>query len=208
MDFKDGLIAAYDADAQRRVSNEDIRDAWKIDSRNRFGELVVENGGKTLIELGAGVGLDSAYFQNDLGLQVTATDLSPKMVDECLKRGLVAKVVDLYELTKFTERVDAIYSMNVLLHVPREDLEGVLSEIFKSLNENGLFFYGVYGGKDEEKTITDPTKMNMPRYFSFLSDNSILEAVSNFFEVIEFKKVPMGSKDPNFYFQSLILKKK
>lgn len=159
------------------------------------------------MELGAGAGFDSKYFQDE-GFNVLATDLSPEMVKMCKKRGLSARVVDLYNLSALNQSFDAIFSLNVLLHVPRNDLDLVLDSISDVLNENGIFFYGVYGGQDKEDTITDNSKMGMPRFFSFLTDDSLLKTVKDKFDVIDFQPIDIGSSSPNFHFQALILKKK
>jgi cyclopropane fatty-acyl-phospholipid synthase-like methyltransferase len=205
-DFKKQLIIAYDADAKRR-SNEKRRAQWKLDVRQQFADLLKKEKKETILELGSGAGIDAKFFQ-DSGFKVLATDLSEEMVKMCKKRDLNAKVIDLYNLSSLNTTFDGIYSMNVLLHVPKADLAGVLWEIHKTLNEKGIFFYGVYGGVDEDKIITDKSKMNLPRFFSYLSDESLLNVVKDLFEVIEFKVVDSGSGKPNFYFQSLFLKRK
>jgi len=206
MDFKQQLKVAYNKDAQRRDSAEGKRDQWKLDVRQQFVNLLKKEGKKTVLELGSGAGLDAKFFQ-DSGFEVLATDLSDEMTKMCKKRGLDARVLDLYDLAPLGKTFDAIFSLNVLLHVPRKDLDLVLHNIHKFLNNNGVFFYGVYGGTDDEKIITDKTKMNLPRLFSFLSDNTLLEAVKDLFEVIDFKVIDIGSDKPNFHFQSLFLKK-
>src|SRR3989344_2776623 len=169
--FKDELKVAYDSDAKRRDESENKREQWKLDLRQYFVGFLKKENKKTVLELGSGAGLDSIYFKKN-GFDVLATDLSEEMVNMCRKRGLNAKVLDLYEIDKLERKFDAVFSLNVLLHVPRKDLENVLNSIHKILNNNGIFVYGVYGGMDEEKRITDKNKMGLPRFFSFLSDNT------------------------------------
>lgn len=207
MDFKLQLKKAYDKDAKRRDKAEGKRDQWKLDLREKFANFLQKENKKTILELGSGAGLDAKYFQ-DKGFEVVATDLSSEMVKMCRKRGLNAKVVDLYNLNSLNTKFDGIYSMNVLLHVPKKDLEKVLNNIANALNKEGIFFYGVYGGYDGEETFTDKSKMDLPRFFSFLSDRTIQEIVKDKFDVVEFKTIDIGNKKPNFYFQSLLLRKK
>lgn len=205
--FKQQLKVSYDADASRRSTSQFVRESWKLDCRNTFVDLLSKHSFNTILELGAGVGLDSKYFQ-DSGLSVIATDLSKKMVESCKNKGLEAKVIDLYKLKKLKKFFDGIYSMNVMLHVPRRDLRKVLKSISSLLNPQGIFFYGAYGGFDEEKVITDNEKMGLPRFFSFLSDSSLIELVNDCFTILEFNTIDTGGKDPNFHFQSLFLQKK
>lgn len=206
-DFKQELKMAYNADAKRRDEADGKRDQWKLDLRQYFVDLLKKENKKTVLELGAGAGLDSLFFKEN-GFDVLATDLSDEMIKMCQKRGLEATTLDLYDLGKLGRKFDAIFSLNVLLHVPRKDIEKVLEEIHSTLNENGIFFYGVYGGIEEEKTIIDKSKMGLPRFFSFLSDKTIQEIVKDKFEVIKFETIDVQGKQEGFHFQSLFLRRK
>jgi cyclopropane fatty-acyl-phospholipid synthase-like methyltransferase len=204
--FKDELKVAYDADAKRRDEAEGKRDQWKLNARDYFVSLLKKENKKTVLELGAGAGLDSLYFKQH-GFKVLATDLSPEMVKMCKKRGLEATTLDLYNIKSLDKKFDGVFSLNVLLHVPRKDISKVLDEIFEVLEPDGIFFYGVYGGIEEEKTIIDKSKMGLPRFFSFLSDETLLKLVENKFEVIKFETIDIQGKKPGFHFQSLLLRK-
>lgn len=204
--FKDGLRAAYDADAKRRTGNAKRRKEWKLNARQKFADLARLEGRKTILEIGAGAGLDAKFFLQQ-GFEVLATDLSPNMVTECEKIGLDARVADIYNLGGIGLKFDAIYSLNVLLHVPFEDLGQVLEAISDCLQENGLLFYGVYGGTTKEETYTDPTRMNMPRYFSFLDDETLLNVASPLFDVVQSEIVDIGDEQAGLHFQSLLLRK-
>ena len=70
---------------------------WKLDQRAAFLERLEAEGGGSLLEIGAGVGRDSLFFQNNC-LEVTATDLSPEMVRFCREKGLNAHVMDFWKL--------------------------------------------------------------------------------------------------------------
>jgi cyclopropane fatty-acyl-phospholipid synthase-like methyltransferase len=205
--FKDELRAAYDSDAKRRTNNAKRRSQWKLNARQQFADLAKSEDKKTILEIGAGAGLDAKFFQKQ-GFEVLATDLSPNMVDARRIIGLSAQAIDIYDLEKLGRKFDAIYSLNVLLHIPSEDLEQVLTTINNCLRENGLFFYGVYGGTNKEETFTDPTRMNMPRYFSFLDDETLLRVISPFFEVVKSEDIDIGDDQAGLYFQSLLLRKK
>ncbi|MBP8961056.1 class I SAM-dependent methyltransferase [Patescibacteria group bacterium] len=205
--IKQELKIAYDKDSKRRSDKDYKRDDWKIKLRKKFLDLLKKENKKTLLELGAGAGMDSKYFSEN-GINVLSTDLSEGMVNACKQIGLNAVVLDLYEISSLNKKFDAVFSMNVLLHVPKNDLSKVLKDIHNTLNKNGLFYYGVYGGVDEESTFTDNQKMGLPRFFSFLSDETITNLVKEFFEVIEFETVDIHAKREGFHYQSLILRKK
>lgn len=204
--LKAQLIAAYDADAQRRMDNANSRAAWKVAARKKFANLVKAEGKITVLELGAGAGLDSVYFKGQ-GLDVLATDISPKMVELCRQNGLNAAALDLYEVGNLHRQFDAIYSLNVLLHVPKDDLHEVLGVIHNALTPDGIFFYGVYGGTNKETVFTDPKRMNLPRFFSFFDDKALQHAVAPLFKVISSDTVDVNDES-GLHFQSLLLRKK
>jgi 2-polyprenyl-3-methyl-5-hydroxy-6-metoxy-1,4-benzoquinol methylase len=116
--FRDALRIAYNAAAGERDSR--TPEAWKIRERERYLEVLRAEGAKTLLEVGAGPGIMSAWFAEQ-GLKVVATDLSPVMVEHCRAKGLEAYEMEFLNL-KFDEPFDAAFGMNCLLHVPRSEL--------------------------------------------------------------------------------------
>lgn len=203
--IKQQLKAAYNADVARRNDNEERRDEWKIAERQAFADIILKQGKQTLLELGSGPGIDAKFFQ-DQGLDVLATDLTEGMVEACMERGVPAQVLDMEEVDTLQRQFDCVFSLNALLHIPRKDLPTVLEKIKSVMTEEGLFYLGMYGGRTEETTFDDKSKMGMPRFFSFLTDEDLLEIVEQHFEVIDFHRVDFGSGDENFYFQSLLLR--
>jgi SAM-dependent methyltransferase len=209
-DFKKQLEAAYDADAERRAVTVE-RDPWKLELREIFARQAKAKDLRTVLEIGSGDGFDAAYLQAQ-EFDVLATDLSAKMVEQCKKRELPAVVADVYQLDKLGRRFDAVYSMNVLLHVPKQDVLEVLRSIGGVMNIGGLFFLGVYGGFDREEVKKDPNIVALPRFFSFLSDEALLEAATSVFEVVNFEAIKprnfyVGGKERGFHFQALMLQK-
>jgi cyclopropane fatty-acyl-phospholipid synthase-like methyltransferase len=205
--FKDDLRAAYNADAKRRDEGEKTRQSWKVKQRDYFIKLLRENKKTSIMELGSGAGLDAVHFKQK-GFEILATDLSPEMVKVCQKRGLEAAEIDLYNISSVGRKFDSIYSMNVLLHVPKKDIRSVLEGIYIALKDQGIFYYGVYGGISKEEITIDKSKMGLPRFFSFLSDAELLELVKDKFEILDFETIDVESEILDFHFQSLFLRKK
>ncbi|WP_010172551.1 class I SAM-dependent methyltransferase [Bacillus coahuilensis] len=81
-----------------------------------------------LLEIGAGTGKDSLYFKEQ-GLTTFSTDISSEMIKLCRDKGLNAAVMSFYNLDFPNHHFDSIWSLNCLLHVPKEDIRGVLNEI-------------------------------------------------------------------------------
>ncbi|MFB4292950.1 class I SAM-dependent methyltransferase [Nonomuraea sp. ATR24] len=192
------LREAYDRSARQRDASG--KAAWKQAEREAFlGRL--PDGGK-LLEIGAGTGQDSVYFR-DHGLDVVAVDLSPEMVARCREKGLDARVMDFLGLDFAPGSFDAVYALNCLLHVPDRDLPAVLEAIHRVMRPGGLFFLGVYGGGSltGEGEFADDEQWP-PRFFSFRSDEELVERASRVFEVVDFHAV--GADHSRF--QSLTLR--
>lgn len=204
--IKQQLIKAYSIDAKRRKDKNYAREEWKLSLREKFVKILKLEKKKTILELGAGAGIDSEYF-TEQGFDVLAIDLSPKMIEACIARGLNAEVLDIYEIDSLEQKFDAIFSLNVLLHVPQSDLPVILQRISNQLNPSGIFHYGVFGGPNREEFYTDEDKTKSPRFFSFMSDKKIRSVVKEYFDIIKFEKIDINANSPELHFQSLLLRK-
>ena len=142
-----GPAAAAERDGRKK-------ETFKLDERRRFLDLLRDRGAASLLEVGAGTGHDSLYFQEQ-GLRVLCTDLSPAMVEFCRAKGLDARVADFLGLGVPPASFDAVYALNCLLHVPTPDLPRVLAAIGDVLVPGGLFYAGTWGGADEEGPMRD-----------------------------------------------------
>ncbi len=198
-----GLREAYGPAA---AAKRDARgkEAFKVDERQRFFGLLRARGATSLLEVGAGPGHDSLYFQEQ-GLRVLCTDLSPAMVELCQAKGLDARVADFLGLGIPAASFDAVYALNCLLHVPTPDLPGVLAAIGEVLVPGGLFYAGTWGtgdGADEEGLVQDDHHP-VPRFFAFRSDRKMTEAMAERFHVLSFTTIDADGG----HFQAFVLEK-
>lgn len=198
-----GLRRAYDRKARERDLN--AVQPWKAAERLRFLTLLKGEGRHTLLELGAGPGKDGEFFR-DQGLDVVCIDLSPEMVALCESKGLAARVMDLSDLDFPRETFDAVYTLNCLLHLPERELPDALGGIRTTLKPGGLFYLGVYGGRDHEGVWEDDP-YEPKRFFSFRTDERMQEIVASAFEVHSFRRVALDGRTDGLHFQSLILRK-
>jgi SAM-dependent methyltransferase len=196
-DAIDSLRTAYDRGAARRDGME--KAPWKLAERSAFLQRLREQRCTRLLEIGAGTGQDSAFFQ-DHGLQVVATDLSAAMVAYCRKKGIDARVMDFLHLDFPAGSFDAVYALNCLLHVPNADLPVVLQAIREILRPGGLFFLGAYGGQGDEGVDEDDSH-DPPRFFSWRTDEQIQQFARQAFDVVDFHVVGRDE----IHFQSLTL---
>jgi SAM-dependent methyltransferase len=194
------LRRTYDGAVDRRAATP--LEPWKAPVRAAFLELLEREGRRSLLEIGAGTGLHGRFFA-DAGFDVVCTDLSAAMVAHCRAQGLVAFRQDFLHLD-LGRQFDAVFAMNCLLHVPREDLPAVLVAIRSTLVPGGLFYLGQYGGVDLEGPVADDN-YEPKRFFSFLSDESLLAVVSAQFQVESFHPVDINSDDGE-HFQSLVVR--
>lgn len=188
--------------AEQRDQSE--KEAWKITERQQFFALLQKEGKRNLLEIGAGTGTDSLFFQ-DNGLDVISTDLSPDMVNLCREKGLNAYVMDFLSLDFPAGSFDAIYALNCLLHVPTRNLPGVLQNLRTLLRPNGLFFLCTYGGFEQEGIYGDDQHYPK-RFFTHHTDEFMLRATARFFDLVSFKKIPL--QDNKWHVQSMILRPK
>lgn len=198
-DVKRNLLVYYDQTAVVR-DERGIAD-WKAAERGHFLALLQAEGKRRLLEIGAGPGQDSLFFQQH-GLAVVCTDLSPQMVALCRQKNLTAHVMDFYHLNFPAASFDAVFALNCLLHVPKPDLPQVLAQIQRVLCPGGLFYFGVYGGKEHGGIWRDDPH-EPKRYFSFYLDEQIQQAVTPFFTLVSFHVVRLENVDDH-YFQSMI----
>ncbi|MFG2052717.1 class I SAM-dependent methyltransferase [Micromonospora sp. NPDC048930] len=193
------LREAYDARAAERDGL--IKEPWKLVERQAFRDRLAP--GARLLEIGAGTGQDSAYFQQE-GFAVVAADLSPVMVEHCRAKGIEAHVMDFLQLSFAAGSFDAVFAMNCLLHVPNHDLPAVLAAIRGVLRPGGLFFLGVYGGDESAEGPIDGDEHVPPRFFSWRTDEQLLGFTTAWFDVVDFHPVDAGH---GHRFQSLTLRR-
>ena len=202
MTIKDNLREAYNKKAE-------VRDAktmqdWKMKERDLFLSLLLHEGKESLLEIGAGTGKDSTYFQ-EAGLEVVCIDLSPENIKLCRDKGLNARVMDFCELQFPENSFDAVYALNCLLHIPKNEFPTVLAAIDTILKPGGLFYIGMYGGINSEG-VWEKDTYEPKRFFAFYDAHRMKQIVGQVFEVVSFKGIDIGHLDDGLYFQSMVLR--
>lgn len=197
----DALRQSYDRKARERDKGK--ISAWKVEERAYFLSLLQKEGKQKLLEIGAGTGWHGKFFQEN-GLTVVCTDLSPENVRLCRVKGLTAYAMDFIKLDFPRGSFDAVFALNCLLHVPRQDLPQVLRVIRGVLKPKGLFYLGQYGGKEYEG-VWPEDEYEPKRFFCFHTDEQIQRATTELFELLRFKRIALEGED--FHFQSLILRR-
>jgi SAM-dependent methyltransferase len=105
------------------------------DARAMTFAAVAEVRPQRVLEVGCGPGELSARIAEDLGADVEAVDISPRMVELAQGRGVEARVGDVQALPFHDESFDCAVAAWMLYHVP--DVSRGLSELHRVLRPGG-----------------------------------------------------------------------
>ena len=200
MQFTDPLVKVYEKYAHERASHSP--DEFKVQERAEFLKLLKAEERETLLEIGCGHGQDAQFFQSQ-GCQVLAVDNAPTMVKLTAEKGIPAQVLDCYDLDQINQHFDAVYTMNCLLHIPKQDFNQVLRLISERLNGNGLMYLGIWGDQDFEG-IWEHDRYEPKRFFSFWKTEALLEVLQQSFRLEYYRRLEPHS---GRIFNSFILRK-
>lgn len=143
--------------------------------RKEFTENLEE--GDTILDLGCGSGRDSLAFY-EMGYDVTPLDASEEMCKLAeIHTGLEVLPMTFEEMD-FDEVFDGIWACASLLHVPKEELSGILTKIARALNDKGIlymsFHLGEYEGFRGERYFCDYTEASIT---GILKENACFDII-------------------------------
>ncbi len=97
--------------------------------------------GGTILEIGSGTGRD-ANFLESLGVQVCRTDATAAFIALQAERGQVVRKLNILT-DELPSGVSGVLAMCVLLHVSRDQTDGVLGKVSTALVPSGVFLVSV-----------------------------------------------------------------
>ena len=106
-----------------------------VDARDAIVAAVAAARPSTVLEVGCGWGALAERIAAATRAQVTAVDLSPRMVELAREAGVAAEVADVQELPFADESFDVAVAAWMLYHVP--DRERAVSELARVLRPGG-----------------------------------------------------------------------
>jgi SAM-dependent methyltransferase len=119
--------------------------------------------GGRILELGCGAGYQ-AEAMLAAGFDVEATDGSPELAAEASRRlGRPVATMLFHELDA-VDAYDGVWAYACLLHVPRDDLAGVLRLVWRALRPGGLFYASFKSGEGEGRD-------KLARYYNYPSES-------------------------------------
>jgi SAM-dependent methyltransferase len=134
----------------------------KAPSTRLKGFLALLPRGGLILELGCGAGNHSLVMLAD-GFEVHATDGSPEMAAIASRR--LGQSVDAMRFDELDAReaYDGVWASACLLHVPRDDLTGILNRIRRALKLDGVFYASFKIGEG------DDGRDSLGRYYNYPS---------------------------------------
>jgi SAM-dependent methyltransferase len=111
----------------------------KAPSTRLAGFLAQLAPGGSILELGCGAGNHCTEMLSR-GFRVRATDGSPEMAEIASRRLNHPVEAMLFHELDAHEAYDGVWASACLLHVPREELAGILARIHRALKPDGLFY--------------------------------------------------------------------
>lgn len=202
--IRSNLRETYNSHALDRHKRRQKPSGEKAKPLDTFLSRLKENNAKTLLDIGAGNGMDSQYFRDE-GLQVTSIDLAIEHAKLCREDELSACVMDLTELGFLGNSFDAAWAVQCLFHIPIHILPKAFASIHHALKPNGLFYLSMGGGSDHEE-IWEEDYFQPPRFFSFRSDETVRKMVADLFTILVFDSQAANSK--GVHQQNITLQKK
>jgi SAM-dependent methyltransferase len=119
--------------------------------------------GAAILELGCGAGADTKEIMAR-GFDVTPTDGSPEMAEIASRHlGRPVRTLLFHDLDSVAA-YDGVWANACLLHVPRDQLAGVLARIHRALKPGGAFYASYKAGDGDGRDTLD-------RYYNYPTED-------------------------------------
>ena len=112
---------------------------------HQLKHLLPELQGKTVLDLGCGLGWHCRYAKEQGAASIIGIDLSERMIEQAKKRdpsdGIIYRVCDLEDYEYPLETYDLVIS-NLVLHYIK-DLKLVYNRVYQTLKSDGVFVFNI-----------------------------------------------------------------
>ena len=137
-------------------------------TQRRFATLLPEGG--RILDLGCGSGRDTRWFLDE-GFEVTATDGSSELAAIAEQVAGIPIRVELFGELNDVCAFDGVWACSSILHLPKDELAGVLRRIERALVAGGVLYtsfkYGDFEGMRNGRHFTDFTE---PAFRTFVNE--------------------------------------
>ncbi len=142
-----------------RQNAQSYADWAKAPSTRLRGFLALLPPGGAILELGCGAGNHAAVMLDE-GFALRATDGSPEMAEIASQRlGHPVEAMRFDELSAHGA-YDGVWASACLLHVPRDELAGILRRIHRALKPSGVFYASYKMGEGDGRD-------SLGRYYNY-----------------------------------------
>ncbi len=187
-DYKEETIRSYNENASN--FSEKFKDLMDIKRRHEFSRFAELLPGKDILDLGAGAG-DHAYYFSELGLNVTAVDLSEEMIKLCRQKGLNAILMDIEDLKFKDKTFDGIWAVTSLLHIPKSKLQPVVNKLYDTLKKDGILYICIKKGNGEG--LVKDKDSGTCRFFAYWEKEEFLRLFDKFI-LVESSETALGAR--------------
>lgn len=157
-------------------------------------EAVAEQRPTRIADIGCGLGELGERFQQELGAQVFAVDISQRMVELARARGVDAQIGDAEALPFASNDFDCVFAGWVLYHVP--NLQRAIAECARVLRPDGTLVASSVCSDNVEE-LWDLIGVSEPRDpLSFTRENGEA-ALAPFFREVERREVEVEMRFPD-----------
>lgn len=134
---------------------------------------LVERNGKVL-DVGCGPGKDSNYITSK-GFDVVGIDLSEKMIGIAKKEfpGTDFRVMDMRRMSFEPESFDGVFAAFSLIHLPKNEVSGMLNKLYEILKKDGIIYVAVQGGESIEMFSLEPLEPRERIFLNLFSSEEI-----------------------------------
>ena len=132
----------------------------------------------SILDFGCGSGRDTKYFLST-GMRVDAIDGSEELCKLASKyTGIQVKQM-LFEELDVKARYDGIWACSSILHLPKDELKGVLKNMLAALKKHGIIYtsfkYGTFEGERNGRFFTDFTEETFQKFVKDIAGIQIEE---------------------------------
>lgn len=144
-----------------RSNAQSYADWAKAPSTRLLAFLALVPPGGSILEIGCGAGNHSAVMLAE-GFSVRATDGSPEMAEIASQRLGHAVEAMRFDQLDTHEAYDGVWASACLLHVPRDELAGILARTHRALKPSGVFYASYKMGEGDGRD-------SLGRYYNYAS---------------------------------------
>ena len=154
LEIEKGVRDIYDSMAERYT--EKARANWE--EKTQLLSFLDMLSGKKVLDIGCGTG-EVLGFCESRGFNMTGIDISEQMIKIAGKAapGARLSVMSVYGLSELTESFDGVIAAYILVHIPKDRVDGVLRDIYARLTPGGKLFLAFTRARETNEFMVNYT---------------------------------------------------